>query len=211
MMSLDIGSSGIFKPYAKYNAKSGRWFIRGSEGKDVEIGLPNFVADLDNIATGWFRFHEKQAPERILDPSIDRRAPVPGEDFKRGFVLPAFSPKFFNGAVEIASASIHLGDAIKQLYEQYKAERAAHPGKLPLVSCTGSEPMRDRYGTNYRPNFKILSWVDRPAELPDIVGAQAANAKQGTSGDGSTPLVAGPQAPPPEPRRSDDPSSEPLF
>jgi hypothetical protein len=96
-MSLNIGGSGIIKPYVKYNAKADKWFVRSPEGGDMEIARPMFLLDLKNIRTGWLRFREGQAPERIIDPSLDRTAPSPGEDFKRGFVVSAFSQKFFGG------------------------------------------------------------------------------------------------------------------
>ena len=166
-MSLNIGGSGSLKPYAKFNAKADKWFARGPEGEDVEIPRPTFVIDFDNIRTGWLCFREGQAPERSIDPSLDRLAPSPGPDFKRGFVAIAYSPRFFGGCAELASASIHFANAIKEVYAQYEAERAANRGKLPVVACTGSQAMKDRSGVNYRPIFALTRWVDRPAELPD--------------------------------------------
>jgi hypothetical protein len=65
-MSLNIGGSGIIKPYCKYNAKADKWFVRGADGEDAEIQRPTFVIDLDNIATGWVHFREGQAPERVM-------------------------------------------------------------------------------------------------------------------------------------------------
>ncbi len=152
-MGLNIGGSGIIKPYVKYNAKADKWFVRSPEGGDQEIARPTFLLDLKNIRTGWLRFREGQAPERVIDPALDRAAPSPAEDFKRGFVVTAFSPKFFGGAVEFSSASIHLSNAIRELYGAFE-EHGAKPenrGKVPVVACTGSEPMKDKYGTNYRP------------------------------------------------------------
>ena len=129
-MPLNIGASGSIKPYVKYNSKADKWFARGDEG-DIEIGRPTFVADFANIATGWLRFREGQAPERVIDPSLERVAPSPGEGFKRGFVLMVYSQKFFGGAVELASASIHMGNAIRELYQAYEEQRGSHPGQLP--------------------------------------------------------------------------------
>ncbi len=90
-MSLNIGGSGIAKPFVKFNSKADKWFVRGPDGEDAEIERPTFVVDLDNIATGWVRFREGQAPERVIDPSLDQAAPSPGEGFKRGFVVATFS------------------------------------------------------------------------------------------------------------------------
>ncbi len=166
-MGLNIGGSGVMKPFCKYNAKADKWFVRGADGNDAEIARPTFVIDLDNIATGWLRFREGEAPERVMDPSLQQAAPSPGEGFKRGFVVATYSPKFFGGVAEFASASIHLANAVKEIYAQYEAEKASHPGKLPVVSCAGSQPMKDKYGTNYRPTLQIIQWVDRPADLPN--------------------------------------------
>src|SRR6478736_634479 len=139
MRTLNIGGSASLKNYVKFNAKADKWFVRGPDGADLEVQRPNFVIDLDNIATGWLLFREGQAPERVMDPSIDQPAPSPGEGFKRGFVVMTFSPKFFGGVAEFAGTSLHLSNAIKDIYAQYDVERANHRGELPVVSCTGSE------------------------------------------------------------------------
>ncbi len=168
-MPLNIGGSGTVKPYVKYNAKADKWFVRAPEGGDQEIARPIFLLDLKNIRTGWLRFREGQAPERVIDPSLDRTAPNPGEDFKRGFVVTAFSQKFFGGAVEFASASIHLSNAIRDIYAAFEEQgsKTENRGKVPVIACTGSDPMKDKFGTNYRPRLEIVKWADRPAELQD--------------------------------------------
>jgi len=191
-MTLNIGGTANRKPYFKYSAKSDKWFVRGADGQDKEIERPTFAADLANIETGWLRFREGQPPERVMDPSLQNAAPCPGDEFRRGFVLQAFSPKYFDGVAEIASTSIHLSNVIKQIYEQFLRERDAHPGKVPVLSCTGSQPMKDPHGTNYRPIITIINWVDRPPELPDSNGPGSSN---------NSP----PSPSPPEPRRTPDP------
>ncbi len=86
---------------------------------------PTFLLDLKNIRTGWLRFREGQAPERVIDPSLDRAAPSSADDFKRGFIVTAFSPKFFGGAVEFSSASIHLSNVIRELYAAFEVQGTA--------------------------------------------------------------------------------------
>ena len=213
-MSLNIGGSGIAKPFAKFNAKADKWFVRGVSGEDAEIQRPTFVIDLDNIATGWVLFREGQAPERVMDPSLDQPAPSPGEGFKRGFVVATYSPKFFGGVAEFASASIHLSNAIKDVYVQYEAAKASNPGMLPVVACTGSEAMKDRYGTNYRPTFQIVKWVERPKELPSQSPVDSADVWTGANR--STPTAAKPPAqhvpaPSSAPKPAADPLSEAVF
>lgn len=177
-MPLNVGASGAIKPYVKFNAKADKWFIRGDAG-DVEIDRPTFVADLDNICTGWMCFREGQAPEKVIDPSLDRTAPSPGEGFKRGFVVMVYSPKSFGGAVELCSASLHVGNAIREVYQTYEEQRGDHPGQLPVIACVGSEAMKDKYGTNYKPRLELVKWVNRPAELPDESPVAAADIWQG--------------------------------
>jgi hypothetical protein len=212
-MGLNIGGSGIIKPYVKYNAKADKWFVRSPEGGDQEIARPTFLLDLKNIRTGWLRFREGQAPERVIDPSLDRSAPSPGEDFKRGFVVTAFSPKFFGGAVEFSSASIHLSNSLRELYGVFEEQgaKSENRGKVPVVACTGSEPMKDKYGTNYRPQLEIVKWVDRPAELADDSPVDDADVWKGAAPAASKPAQPAQHVAPPAPKPAADPLTEPLF
>ena len=210
-MTLNIGGTGVTKPYCKYNAKADKWFVRGANGEDAEIQRPTFVIDLDNIATGWLLFREGQAPERLMDPSLDQPAPSPGEGFRRGFVVATYSPKFFGGVAEFASASIHLANAIKDVYAQYEAEKANHRGQLSVVACTGSEAMKDRYGVNYRPTFQIVQWVDRPKELPKQSPVEAADIWCGNAPTPATAKAPAQHVPPPAPKPTADPLSEAVF
>ncbi len=209
-MGLNIGGSGIIKPYVKYNAKADKWFVRSPEGGDQEIVRPTFLLDLKNIRTGWLRFREGQAPERVIDPSLDRAAPSPAEDFKRGFVVTAFSPKFFGGAVEFSSASIHLSNAVRELYAAFEEQgaKAENRGKVPVVACAGSEPMKDKYGTNYRPRLEIVKWVDRPGEMADESPVEAADVWKGGAPAASKPAQH--VAPPPA-KPAAETLAEPLF
>jgi hypothetical protein len=213
MRTLSIGGSASLKNYVKFNAKADKWFARGADGEEVEVQRPGFVIDLDNIATGWLLFREGQAPERVMDPSIEQPAPSPGEGFKRGFVVMTFSPKFFGGAAEFAGTSVHLSNAIKDIYAQYEGEKANHRGELPVLACTGSEAMKDRYGTNYKPLFKIVQWVERPKDLPNHSPVDAADVWRGANSSGPTVSKAPAQhVPPPAPKpTAADPLSEAVF
>jgi hypothetical protein len=214
-MPLNIGASGSIKPYVKYNAKADKWLAKGEAG-DVEIGRPTFVADLANIATGWLRFREGQAPERVIDPSLDRAAPCPDEGFKRGFVLHVFSGRFFGGLAELSSASIHMGNAIREVYATFEQQRGAHPGQVPVIACTGSEPMKDRYGVNYKPKLELVKWVDRPAELPDESPVEPTEVWHGAPATPARPQAAhvpppGPVAQASAPAQAADPMLESEF
>lgn len=173
-MALNIVSNNAdFTPWVKYNAKAGRWYIKGENG-DVEVDKPTFIADFDNIKTGWLLFLEGQAPSQVWDVDLSTPAPKPGDNHKRGFSLPLFSQKSFGGVVELSSSSMHLCNSINELYMQYEAGLASNKGKLPVVEFTGSVPMKDKMGTNYKPEFKIAKWVDRPVELSGAAAVKAA-------------------------------------
>lgn len=209
-MPLNIGVSGSIKPYAKYNSKADKWFTKGPEG-DVEIQRPTFLADLKNVATGWLCFREGQAPERVIDPSLDNSAPSPGQDFKRGFVLAVYSQKFFGGFAEMSSASIHFSNAVRELYQQYEDQQGSNPSLIPVVECTGSEAMKDKYGTNYRPKLQIIKWAERPTDLPDMSPVDKADVWKGGAAAPKPAPAASVAAPAPKAATPANPLSEAEF
>jgi len=188
-MPLNIEKSGgDYDPYVKYNTKAGRWYMKGENG-EVEISNPVFVADFPNIKTGWLFFKVGSAPERVWDKSLSEPAEKPGgtfvddkgntrDCFSRGFSLRCFSPESFKGMAELSSNGMHICNAINDLYVQYEAGLAANANMLPVVSYTGYEEMKDKRGTNFKPQFKIEKWIPRPAEFNADAGQQAAPAQQ---------------------------------
>lgn len=164
-MGLNITTQGgDFDPYCKYNSKAGRWYFKDGQ-EEVEVQNPVFVADFANIKTGWLLFLEGQAPSNIWDASLTTPAPKPSDKHKRGFEVRLFSKNSFNGVVQLSSSSMHLCNAINDLYVAYEAAPESKKDMLPVVKYTGSTPMKDKMGTNYKPNFVIEKWVTRPAEL----------------------------------------------
>jgi len=165
MLNIGTQNAGDYDAWVKFNGKSGRWAIKGTDGQDQEITPGSFVADLDNIKTGWLLFAAGQAPNRVWDERLDSPSLQPTPNHKRGFSLRLFSNASFNGVVELSSSSMHLCAAINELYEAYSAGKAANSGKLPVVKFTGVTPQKDKHGTNYKPSFVIEKWVTRPNEL----------------------------------------------
>ena len=133
-MGLNIGATGNGKPYCKYSSKADKWIFRAADGREWEIQRPVCVIDFDNIATGWLRFSEGEVPERVMDTTLKRRAPLPGDGFKRGFVVTVFSLKYFGGLAELASNSMHLSNAIKEIYAQY-AQRPKGQSRQAACDC----------------------------------------------------------------------------
>lgn len=189
-MALNLGGGGDFLPYVKFNGKADKWFVRGEvngANADIEIARPTFVADFKTIQTGWFYLKSGAAPQIIYDPSLATPAPKPAETFvddkgkvrdcyKRGFKLNLFSQQSFGGEglVEFTGASMHVCAAINEVYAQYEKDAAANPGKMPVVACTGSAAQKDKHGTNYKPVFSILKWVDTPTAFTAAPKAPAA-------------------------------------
>jgi len=175
-MSLNIVSQGgDFDPYLKFNAKAGRWYTK-KDDQEIEVQNPVFVADFANIKTGWFYFKAGAAPQKVFDVSLSQPAPKPDatyaddkgvirDCFKRGFSLRLFSNASFGGVVELSGSSMHINNSINDLFIAYEAAPEKAQGLLPVVKCNGTTAMKDKHGTNYRPNFVIEKWVTRPAEL----------------------------------------------
>ena len=171
MAGLGFSSGGDFKPYIAYNAKSGKWSMK-KDGVDTEVEKPTFVIGFDTIKTGYMYFATGQAPQYAWNPSLSQKIPRPegvGADgkpnFKEGFAVDLFSNKHFGGVVEFCSSSMIVRDAINVLYTAYEEGKSANPGKLPVVESNGTTKVVGRHGTNYSPNFKITSWVDKPVEF----------------------------------------------
>lgn len=163
-MGLNIvqQQSGGFDPYIKFNGKAGRFYIKNEQSEEVEIVPTSFIADLENIKTGWMMFAAGMAPDKVYDQNLSTPAPRPSDNHKRGFSVRLFS-KAFNGVVELSGSSMHLNNSINDLYEEF--EKTKEEGKVPVVKFTGTTAMKDKQGTNYKPNFQIEKWVDRPSEL----------------------------------------------
>ena len=200
-MSLNIGGSGVYRDICKFNAKAGRWYLRSGDDES-EIETPTLAIDLNNIATGHLLFLEGAPPNRCMDPSLDNPAPKPSDSHKRGFMVLVYSTKYLNGVAELSSCSMHLCNAIAELHQKFEEMRGEHPGKLPVVACTGTMAMKGKFGTNYRPSFEIVDWADRPEDLPDESPVDPTEIWSGNGGAAA--------APPPRPTRADNASDVPT-
>lgn len=169
-------TGGDFKVYCKYNAKAGRFYTKEDKPEASEYEVTNFTAvfDMDNLKTGWFLFAPGVAPVKNMDPSLTEPAPKPGDGFKRGFELDIYSDKNLGGVREFASTAGSVIDAMNDLYDHWIASKDANPGKLPVVKCVAVHPVTNKHGTNYKPQFEIASWADRPAEMASAPVAAAA-------------------------------------
>ena len=166
-MNSNSGAEGSFKVYCSYNAKAGRFYTKDDKPDAEQYEVVNFTAifDMDNLKTGWFLFAPGVAPVKQFDPSLTEPTAKPGEGFKKGFELDIYSEKNLGGVREFASTAGIVIDAMNDLYDHWTANKADNGGKLPVVKCVGVQPVTNKHGTNFKPQFEIVSWSDRPAEL----------------------------------------------
>jgi hypothetical protein len=199
-MNSGGGEGGDFKVFVSYNAKAGRWYTKEDKPDAVQFEVSDMTAvfDMDNLRTGWFLFAPGVAPVKSFDPSLSQAAPNPGDGYKRGFQLDVFSSKNLLGVREFAATASIVIDAMNDLHDHWLAGKDANPGKLPVVRCVGVTPVTNKHGTNYRPQFEIVAWADRPAELAAPAASPAAPVAQAAP----PPPVAATHAPPPAAARA---------
>jgi hypothetical protein len=160
-------ASGDFNTFIKYDARAGRWFTKPEGGGDLyEVNNMTAIMDLENIRTGWFHFMEGAAPTKVFDPSLSQAAPKPSPDSKRGFEVMLYSDKNIGGLREFASTAGAVIESMNTLYDAWMAQKAANPGKLPVVKCKGTTAIKTAKSTNYSPQFEIVQWADRPGDMP---------------------------------------------
>jgi hypothetical protein len=202
-------AGGDFTVYLKYNAKAGRWYTKDDkpEAQEFEVTDMTAVFDIDNLRTGWFLFAPGVAPVKQFDPSLSEPRPSPGEGFKKGFELNLFSEKNLMGVREFSSTAGAVIEEMNALYDAWEAQRASHPGKLPVVKCQGVQPVVGKHGTNYRPVLEIVGWTDRPAALPG--GTATASPAPAAAPPPSAPAAHAP--PPPLAAPAAASAGEPVF
>lgn len=181
---------GDYTPVVKFDARAGRMFrvdrSQDSGGQwqtdNVEV-TQGFTAvmDLENIQVGWLLFAQGVAPQLTLVPLGQALPPRPSDQHKQGFRMMMKLGKSSGGDVrEMAATSKAVLGAVDDLHTAYEAQKAANPGKLPVVALTGSKAIvstgKGQTSTNYAPIFSIERWVDRPAELNGAASSAAAPA-----------------------------------
>ena len=179
MLGLNTETGGgDYTPIVKFDARAGRFFrvdreeVGGQWQTDnVEI-TDGFQAlmDLENIEVGWGLFAAGVAPSWALVPLGAAMPARPSDQHKQTFRLMLKLGKASGGDVrEFASQSKAVIAAMDDLHTAYEAQKAANPGKLPLVAVKGTKQVtttgKGQTATNYAPIFEISRWLDRPEGL----------------------------------------------
>jgi len=214
-MALGIATEntggGDFLPILKYDSRSGRFF-RPDRSQDangnwqsevVDItGNVAFLLDFATIEVGWINFSAGSAPDfRMV--AIGQPLPAkPGELYKQGFRARVKLGKSCGGDVRewAGTAKVILGQ-VDALHTAYTIAPESKAGKLPVVMCNGTVPVKSGSGTksslNYAPLLYIASWVDRPADLPLVKGNGNGAQKPATASPAQATAQPANHVPPP--------------
>ncbi len=174
------GGGGDFEsiPIVKYDARAGRVSledrVQGAAGWEkqttpVADGKFKAVVDLENIETGWMLFASGVAPDfRLFPMNTDIGAP-PSSGHKEGFRVMMKMAKDCGGDVrELSATAACVKSAFASLYASYEAAKKP-VGTLPVVTMPKTTQITTGSGakksTNYQPDFQIVDWVQRPADL----------------------------------------------
>jgi len=203
--STEPSKGGDFTPIIKYNARAGKVFRidradngAGFENEEVDITSEfKAIMDLENIEVGWVDFVAGSAPNFALVKMGEALPPRPSDRHKNCVRFMLKLAKSCGGDKpirEIASPAKVFLNGVEALYKAYEKERAANPGKLPVVTLTKVLPVKtgsgERMSTNYQPVFAITSWAPRG----DLVFAPKAGTT--TGGDAVADERALPLTPP---------------
>jgi hypothetical protein len=186
--STEPSTGGDFTPIVKYDARSGRMFridriqdANGYVNDQVDItAIFKAVVDFENVETGWRMFLPGVAPSIVVTTlaALEKGGTLPDRptpEHKNGIRFIMKLTKACGGdkpVREIAGMAKVFLSGVEEVYEAYLRERGAQGGKLPVIELATTTPVKSGSGTtsstNYRPVFKITSWVPRPADLVNL-------------------------------------------
>jgi len=168
-------SSGDILPIIKFDAKAGEFIKVDSEqtadgtwSKDqIELDIPfKVIMDLENIEVGWLAF-PLGGPDFHMVKLGDKMPAQPTDEHKQAFRIKLFSKSL--GVRVFSHSAKTVVRCMDALHTQYEAERAANPGKMPVVEAGKCETVKIQTPQGElrfkAPNWKIVSWVNAPDEL----------------------------------------------
>lgn len=229
--STEPSAGGDFLPIVKYDARAGRIFRmdrvdtgQGFVNEPVDITASfKAIVDFENIETGWVDFSTGGAPDFRLVPMGTALPQRPSDKHKNGIRFMLKLSKDCGGEKpirEIAGTAKAFLSGVEKVFDEYDAQRAENPGKLPVIVMDGSTPIKsgsgDKQSTNYVPKFKIAGWAARGDLVFQPKGQSAANPTPTGANGAATSSVASPTPPstgatrvePPAPRQ---PTPQPAM
>jgi hypothetical protein len=161
MQMLNLSSSSGSGNYLRFSPQANMWTNNNNE----EVQLKKVVFDIDNIKTGWLLLGVG-VRDWVQDDSVGKKGPQPSPEHKRGFMVTLYNKEI--GAAEWSSNGVGPNMGLEIMYKDCAAQRAANPGKLPVLEYKGSKAEKIGKGTTRIPKFDLVSWVLRPAGLDAV-------------------------------------------
>jgi hypothetical protein len=175
--------SGNITPIVKYDARAGRMQrVDREDGISTPHDITNnfrAVFDLENVEYGWLAF-SASGPDFELVRLGEALPAKPSENHRQGVRLRLKLASDCGGDVrELATVARVALRGLDELHTRYEAEKANHPGELPIVTLAKTIPVTSGSGaqksTNYQPVFEIVGWAPRPADLQPKAAPSAAS------------------------------------
>lgn len=173
------GGGGDRTPIIKYDGRAGRIFRvdreqRNGQWETNTVEITNgfqAVMDLEQIEIGWLSFPAGGAPDIKTVPLGQPFPDRPSDKHKAGFRVLMKLGKDCGGDVREMASNANVSIAgMDALHDAYSEAVGANQGKLPIVTLEKTTARvssgQGQTSINYEPVWKILKWIDRPAELP---------------------------------------------
>jgi hypothetical protein len=186
-MNFDTSGTGRkFLPIVKFDAKSGDMMIVNRdpqsdgtwEKTEIELKFPTHaVCDFANIEIGWIGYVDNKF-DYVMAKAGQKMPACPSSEHKQGVRLRMFFKD--HGLREFSHTSKNVLRVIDAIHTQAESEAAANPGKMPVITITGTETikMQTKQGElRFKvPAMEIAKWVDVPAEMKEAAKAEPAKA-----------------------------------
>ena len=157
MLNLS-NNNGSGNSYIRFAPQANAWTNRDGE----EIQLKKVVMDLDSVQTGWLMIGagvRDWQPDEVLGA----KSQSPGEGYKRGFVVTLYSKEL--GLVDWSANAYGPCKGFEKIYNECDKAAGDNGGKLPVIEYVNSTAEKVGKGNTRVPNFKLVSWVARPAGM----------------------------------------------
>jgi hypothetical protein len=182
-MKFDTSGTGRkFLPIVKFDAKAGDMMIVNREPQsdgtweksEIELKFPvHAVCDFANIEIGWIGFVENRF-DYVMVKAGEKMPACPSSEHKQGIRLRMFFKD--HGVREFSHTSKNVLRVIDAIHTQAESEATANPGKMPVVTFTGTETVKlqTKQGElRFKvPAMEISKWVDVPAEMKEAAAAE---------------------------------------
>jgi len=171
-MPLMFASGGGGSPFIRFSVEDNEWTRSGADGglTPIEWTSP-VIIDIERIVQGWLKLAGGRdwLPWDNNDPTS---VPKPSDEHKQGFAVKFYSTKLFDDEPvrELSSSGAGMIEFIKALYNA--CENEFGKGMVPVVKMLPATKVRIGKGPSKIPQFEIVKWVERPAELDDDGAAE---------------------------------------